>query len=782
MESKKMLRHRANAINSDRKAIDPLLRHSQIIEDIDDETKVASGSYIHWKMINSYQGVQNFIIKIGPKNTNSTSYLLVNSHFDSVPRGPGAGDDGVMVSVMLEVLRVLSQSPHHLNNPVIFLFNGAEENPLQGSHAFVTRHKWARHARALINLDSAGSGGREILFQSGPNHPWLMKLYKASVPHPFASTVAEEMFERHFIPSDTDFRIFRDYGKIPGLDMAHQYNGYVYHTRYDRPKIITRNTLQNTGDNVLALVRAIANSTELEDTEKFAAGHVVFYDIMGLFLVFYDESMGILLNIAVSLAAVAACICSTKVIASQVDLTVSELIKHITLTSGAQLLAVIVASVLCLLMALVLDGINVSMSWFTFSWLILGLYFCPALFGMFIIPAMYFRFTRDVRLPIACRVKMLLNCHCILLVLITLTLTICHIRSAFVPMLSVLFYTISLIINLCTGFYKTSVVWMIPHTLVGIPPFLFFAYLSHGFFSTFIPMTGRFGDGVNPDLIIAAFTIVTSILIAGFTIPVFNLFKNPTAIAGVFFFINLLCIIFAVTPFAFPYTPETNVHRAAILNVRRTFRNEQNDIRRTETGYFMLPQDRRARSIIQKFGYTELAQSVKTDCDTEMLCGLPLYNHRWHKARNSGIWLPGPDPHFNQMPVLKMSTKNQLSKTKVRFNMTLTGPDHMGIFLRPINGGNISNWSFHETPLRMNWPSPYFIYFSYGIVTSPLEFYLDVENNLGNWSRSAFEIGIAAHWIHDDDFQTEDFKQFLASLPKYVDAIAWPASYDTWYF
>ncbi|KAL9918598.1 endoplasmic reticulum metallopeptidase 1 isoform 3-T3 [Glossina fuscipes fuscipes] len=903
MESKKMLRHRANAINSDRKAIDPLLRHSQIIEDIDDETKVfgyyirkqttgiktyfisrdkiksywapvflsfwillyygiaipafhqlpnslsyqdeilhkdrfiaeraevhlhkiteigprvvgsvenevmtiaylkeqfrklkdeaksfykieydlqvASGSYIHWKMINSYQGVQNFIIKIGPKNTNSTSYLLVNSHFDSVPRGPGAGDDGVMVSVMLEVLRVLSQSPHHLNNPVIFLFNGAEENPLQGSHAFVTRHKWARHARALINLDSAGSGGREILFQSGPNHPWLMKLYKASVPHPFASTVAEEMFERHFIPSDTDFRIFRDYGKIPGLDMAHQYNGYVYHTRYDRPKIITRNTLQNTGDNVLALVRAIANSTELEDTEKFAAGHVVFYDVMGLFLVFYDESMGILLNIAVSLAAVAACICSTKVIASQVDLTVSELIKHITLTSGAQLLAVIVASVLCLLMALVLDGINVSMSWFTFSWLILGLYFCPALFGMFIIPAMYFRFTRDVRLPIACRVKMLLNCHCILLVLITLTLTICHIRSAFVPMLSVLFYTISLIINLCTGFYKTSVVWMIPHTLVGIPPFLFFAYLSHGFFSTFIPMTGRFGDGVNPDLIIAAFTIVTSILIAGFTIPVFNLFKNPTAIAGVFFFINLLCIIFAVTPFAFPYTPETNVHRAAILNVRRTFRNEQNDIRRTETGYFMLPQDRRARSIIQKFGYTELAQSVKTDCDTEMLCGLPLYNHRWHKARNSGIWLPGPDPHFNQMPVLKMSTKNQLSKTKVRFNMTLTGPDHMGIFLRPINGGNISNWSFHETPLRMNWPSPYFIYFSYGIVTNPLEFYLDVENNLGNWSRSAFEIGIAAHWIHDDDFQTEDFKQFLASLPKYVDAIAWPASYDTWYF
>jgi len=48
-----------------------------------------SGAYMHWQMVNMYQGVTNVVVKISSRSSNSSSYLLVNSHFDSKPSSPG---------------------------------------------------------------------------------------------------------------------------------------------------------------------------------------------------------------------------------------------------------------------------------------------------------------------------------------------------------------------------------------------------------------------------------------------------------------------------------------------------------------------------------------------------------------------------------------------------------------------------------------------------------------------------------------------------------------------
>lgn len=49
--------------------------------------------------------------------------------------------------------------------------------------------------------------------------------------------------------------------------MAGVYNGFVYHTEFDRYTVVSRDSLQHTGDNLLALVRSISRSVEMYDTE-----------------------------------------------------------------------------------------------------------------------------------------------------------------------------------------------------------------------------------------------------------------------------------------------------------------------------------------------------------------------------------------------------------------------------------------------------------------------------------------------------------------------------------
>lgn len=58
--------------------------------------------------------------------------LALVAHYDSVPTGPGAGDNGANVAAMLETLRALKAGPP-LRNDVVFLFTDGEELGLFGA-------------------------------------------------------------------------------------------------------------------------------------------------------------------------------------------------------------------------------------------------------------------------------------------------------------------------------------------------------------------------------------------------------------------------------------------------------------------------------------------------------------------------------------------------------------------------------------------------------------------------------------------------------------------------
>lgn len=144
--------------------------------EMDIDVQVANGS-LHLASSFHYRDLKNVVVRLRNRGVDHPdNCLLINSHFDTVAVSPGGGDASTLISVMLETVRVLAEQEETFEHGIIFLFNGLEETGLQGSHAFITQHPWASSAKALLNLDSAGNGGREILFQASQGHTWLMNV------------------------------------------------------------------------------------------------------------------------------------------------------------------------------------------------------------------------------------------------------------------------------------------------------------------------------------------------------------------------------------------------------------------------------------------------------------------------------------------------------------------------------------------------------------------------------------------------------------------------------
>jgi Peptidase family M28 len=230
--------------------------------------------------------------------------LLLAAHYDSVPAGPGASDDGSGTAALLEIARILRlQPPEH---PVILLIDDGEELGLLGAEAFVRNDPRAKNAGAVINVDSRGTAGTVFMFETSRGNEWLIDRLADAKSSYSAGSLFYAVYER--LPNDSDLTVFKRAG-IQGLNFANLGNVFGYHTPLDTAANASLRTMQQRGDNILAITRSLDASDLAGMAQKESARrNAVYFDVLQFHIVHWPApwtpTLAILNLFAVAIAGV----------------------------------------------------------------------------------------------------------------------------------------------------------------------------------------------------------------------------------------------------------------------------------------------------------------------------------------------------------------------------------------------------------------------------------------------------------------------------------------------
>ena len=229
--------------------------------------------------------------------TQSTGAVMMVAHYDSVPSGPGAGDDAASVAAILETIRALKISASPLRNDLIVLLTDGEELGLLGATSFVDQHSAGEltDIKVVLNFEMRGDYGPSMMFQTSSANSWLIDELGAA-PFPDATSAAAAVYKR--LPNDTDLTVFLNAG-LAGMNFAAAGGITRYHTELDNVALLDQRTLQHQGTYALSMAQRFGSI----DLNVPPSGKAVFFVLAGE-LIHYSTELALPLAILVAILVV----------------------------------------------------------------------------------------------------------------------------------------------------------------------------------------------------------------------------------------------------------------------------------------------------------------------------------------------------------------------------------------------------------------------------------------------------------------------------------------------
>lgn len=243
----------------------------------------AAPAWGRWSKRATAHTVEN-VIAVLPGAMPKLPALLLMSHYDSVPKSPGAADDMAGVSSMLEIARLLQRQGTPARD-VIFLFTDGEEAGLIGARAFAEHNPLIDHVGFVINLESRGGGGRAIMFETGAENGEGVRLLARHALWPSTNSLAAYIYK--VLPNDTDFTVTRHRG-IAGLNFAFIGRPELYHTPEATPERVEPGAIQSMGEQAWAVVQEIGYVPNF----RLKSADLAWFDLFGRAVVLYSYTLG----------------------------------------------------------------------------------------------------------------------------------------------------------------------------------------------------------------------------------------------------------------------------------------------------------------------------------------------------------------------------------------------------------------------------------------------------------------------------------------------------------
>lgn len=198
---------------------------------------------------------QNIIAELPGKKPES---IILGAHYDTDMNSPGALDNGSGVGVLLELSKILSQSPHEESYQLVFF--GAEEAGLVGSSYFVSQADLSA-VKWMLNLDMVGTPVEIDVAGKKSAPPELVTQVtdlakKLKIPfHLGRDSIV--MTREGSEGGSSDFSSFLDHG-IPalGIGIAGRPSGF-YHRPEDKMENVSLESLKQTGEFALSMIKNV---------------------------------------------------------------------------------------------------------------------------------------------------------------------------------------------------------------------------------------------------------------------------------------------------------------------------------------------------------------------------------------------------------------------------------------------------------------------------------------------------------------------------------------------